>query len=50
LGARLADYSHCKIYFSDHVEASGSLSISNQGFHPDLPVPNKGMNKSARKD
>lgn len=44
-GDRCADCSHCKVWSSDHKKASCTLYTSDQGFHPDRPVPSKCVNK-----
>ena len=48
-GDRCADCSHCKVWTSDHKKASCTLYTSDQGFHPDRPVPSKCVNKVTRK-
>jgi hypothetical protein len=48
-GDRCADCSHCKVWSSDHKKASCTLHTSEQGFHPDRPVPAKCVNKVTRK-
>ena len=45
---RCADCSHCKVWSSDHKKASCTLYTSDQGFHPDRPVPAKCVNKVTR--
>jgi len=46
---RCADCSHCKAWSTDHKKASCTLYTSDQGFHPDRPVPTKCVNKATRK-
>lgn len=48
-GDRCADCHRCKVWSSDHKKASCTLYFSEQGFHPDRPVPSKCVNKVDRK-
>ena len=47
-GDRCADCKHCKVWSTDHRKASCKLYTSDQGFHPDRPVPTKCVNKVSR--
>ena len=47
-GDRCADCKNCKVWATDHRKASCKLYTSDQGFHPDRPVPSKGVNKVTR--
>lgn len=47
-GDRCADCHRCKVWSSDHKKASCTLYFSEQGFHPDRPVPSKCVNKVDR--
>lgn len=47
-GDRCADCKHCKVWSTDHRKASCKLYTSDQGFHPDRPVPSKCVNKVSR--
>jgi hypothetical protein len=47
-GDRCVDCSHCKVWTSDHRKVSCHLYSSDQGFHPDRPVPIKCVNNVQR--
>lgn len=44
-GDRCADCSQCKAWDTDHTKASCLLYRSEQGFHPDRPVPARCVGK-----